>query len=108
MGASLLWVWGCGGGVSAGLKGNVIAMDFPDESFDAVLDKATIDSILCGMQPRPELKKALNEVERCASSHHYHRAALWLAINNSKAAVPFVLKRLPPSSWAGSLLPGGG
>ena len=30
------------------LQMDVRAMDFPDASFDAVIDKATLDSVLCG------------------------------------------------------------
>lgn len=39
-------------------------MDIPDETFDVVLDKAMLDSLLCGSQPVHDMRRALNEIER--------------------------------------------
>lgn len=47
-----------------GVKGNVLIMDIPDETYDVVLDKALLDSLLCGSQPVHDMRRALNEIER--------------------------------------------
>lgn len=47
-----------------GVKGNATAMEFEDCTFDVVIDKATLDSVLCSMQPMFDMRKMLNEVER--------------------------------------------
>jgi SAM-dependent methyltransferase len=44
---------------------NVCALDFPDETFDTVLDKSTIDSILCGEGSTANAAKYCSEVSRC-------------------------------------------
>lgn len=41
-----------------------MAMHAEDETFDVVIDKGTLDSILCGLEGSHDAKKALNEVER--------------------------------------------
>lgn len=50
--------------VMTGVKGNATAMEFEDCTFDVVIDKATLDSVLCSMQPMFDMRKMLNEVER--------------------------------------------
>lgn len=44
-------------------------MDFPDEVFNAVLDKATLDSILCAEGALPLASKCLAEISRVLSSN---------------------------------------
>jgi len=43
---------------------NVCALEFPDESFDVVLDKGTADSILCGEGSTANAAKMCQEVSR--------------------------------------------
>ena len=38
--------------------------EFEDGAFDAVIDKACFDSILCGENSKPNSEKALNEIHR--------------------------------------------
>lgn len=44
-------------------------MDFPDQVFNAVLDKATLDSILCAEGALPLASKCLGEISRVLSSN---------------------------------------
>lgn len=41
---------------------NMCALEFPDESFDAVVDKGTLDSILCGEGSTANVAKMCQEV----------------------------------------------
>jgi hypothetical protein len=41
---------------------NVTQLEFPDEAFDVVVDKGTLDSILCGEGSTANVGKALSEV----------------------------------------------
>ena len=43
---------------------NMCALNFPDLCFDAVLDKATIDSILCGENSTANTSRYTHEVAR--------------------------------------------
>eukprot|EP00968_Pinguiococcus_pyrenoidosus_P006674 scaffold442_cov268-Pinguiococcus_pyrenoidosus.AAC.82 len=43
---------------------NVMALEFPDESFDAVIAKATMDAILCGEGSTANVAKMCTEVSR--------------------------------------------
>lgn len=43
---------------------NVCSLDFPDESFDVVIDKGTMDSILCGEGSTANVAKMCGEVSR--------------------------------------------
>ena len=43
---------------------NCTALEFPDEAFDAVIDKGTLDSILCGEGSTSNVGKALSEITR--------------------------------------------
>ena len=43
---------------------NTTALEFPDEAFDAVIDKGTLDSILCGEGSTSNVGKALSEITR--------------------------------------------
>ena len=43
---------------------NVCSLEFPDESFDSVLDKGTLDSILCGEGSTANVAKMCQEVAR--------------------------------------------
>ena len=43
---------------------NVTSLEFPDESFDAVIDKGTMDSILCGEGSTANVAKLCMEVSR--------------------------------------------
>mmetsp|Transcript_16397 Transcript_16397/g.55722 ORF Transcript_16397/g.55722 Transcript_16397/m.55722 type:complete len:165 (-) Transcript_16397:298-792(-) len=43
---------------------NVCNLDFPDETFDAVLDKGTMDSLLCGEGSTANVQKMAEEVSR--------------------------------------------
>jgi len=43
---------------------NIMALDFPDESFDAVVAKATMDAILCGEGSTANVAKMCTEVSR--------------------------------------------
>lgn len=43
---------------------NACALDFPDDTFDVVMDKGTMDSILCGEGSTTNVGKMLAEVTR--------------------------------------------
>jgi hypothetical protein len=43
---------------------NVASLEFPDESFDAVVDKGTMDSILCGEGSTANVAKMCMEISR--------------------------------------------
>ena len=43
---------------------NCCALDFPDETFDVVLDKGTLDSVLCGEGSTANTAKMCSEVSR--------------------------------------------
>lgn len=43
---------------------NVCALDFPDESFNAVIDKGTLDSVLCGEGSTANVAKMCMEISR--------------------------------------------
>lgn len=43
---------------------NVCSLDFPDESFDVVVDKGTMDSILCGEGSTANVSKMAGEISR--------------------------------------------
>lgn len=43
---------------------NCCALDFPDETFDAVIAKGTVDSILCGEGSTANIAKFCSEVSR--------------------------------------------
>ena len=51
---------------------NVSALEFPDESFDAVVDKGTMDSILCGEGSTANVTKANMEISRFVI-HYAHK-----------------------------------
>ena len=42
------------------------SLDFADENFDAVVDKALMDSLLCGEGSTANVNKMCSEVSRCA------------------------------------------
>ncbi|CAM9341188.1 unnamed protein product [Chrysoparadoxa australica] len=44
---------------------NACALEFPDESFNAVIDKGTLDSVLCGEGSTANVAKLCMEVSRC-------------------------------------------
>lgn len=43
---------------------NVTALDFPDETFDVVIAKATVDAVLCGEGSTANVAKLCSEVSR--------------------------------------------
>jgi len=43
---------------------NVCSLDFPDETFDVVVDKGTMDSVLCGEGSTANVAKMCGEVSR--------------------------------------------
>lgn len=43
---------------------NVCALDFPDESFNSVVDKGTLDSVLCGEGSTANVAKMCMEISR--------------------------------------------
>ena len=43
---------------------NVTALDFPDETFDVVVAKATVDAVLCGEGSTANVAKLCSEVSR--------------------------------------------
>lgn len=43
---------------------NCCSLDFPDETFDVVLDKGTLDSVLCGEGSTANVAKMCGEVSR--------------------------------------------
>mmetsp|Transcript_12516 Transcript_12516/g.12585 ORF Transcript_12516/g.12585 Transcript_12516/m.12585 type:complete len:152 (+) Transcript_12516:160-615(+) len=43
---------------------DVMSMDFPSSSFDAVIDKGTLDSILCGDRSNIMARRMLTQVQR--------------------------------------------
>merc|ERR1711968_155952 len=43
---------------------NCCALDFPDETFDVVIDKGTLDSVLCGEGSTANTAKMCSEVSR--------------------------------------------
>jgi EEF1A lysine methyltransferase 4 len=48
---------------------NACALEFGDASFDAVLDKGTMDSILCGEGSINNVANLCMEVSRCVAVH---------------------------------------
>lgn len=46
---------------------DVRSMDFPDGSFDCVIDKGTLDAILCGEMSTTNAHKSLSEIYRVLS-----------------------------------------
>lgn len=48
---------------------NVCALEFPDESFDAVIAKGTMDAILCGEGSTANVARMCQEVSRVLKSH---------------------------------------
>ena len=48
---------------------DVRSMQFEDGQFDAVIDKGTFDSILCGDGSGPNAEQALNEIHRVLSAN---------------------------------------
>ena len=44
---------------------NSCALDFPDGTFDVVIDKGTMDSILCGEGSTANVAKMCSEMSRC-------------------------------------------
>lgn len=43
---------------------NVCALDYPDESFNGVIDKGTLDSVLCGEGSTANVAKMCMEISR--------------------------------------------
>lgn len=43
---------------------NCCALDFPDDTFDAVIDKSCLDSVLCGEGSTANTAKYCSEVSR--------------------------------------------
>ena len=43
---------------------NVVSLEFPDESFDAVIAKGTVDAILCGEGSTANVAKMCQEASR--------------------------------------------
>lgn len=43
---------------------NACALDYPDESFNAVVDKGTLDSVLCGEGSTANVAKMCMEISR--------------------------------------------
>mmetsp|Transcript_7813 Transcript_7813/g.6980 ORF Transcript_7813/g.6980 Transcript_7813/m.6980 type:complete len:210 (+) Transcript_7813:98-727(+) len=43
---------------------NICALDFPDETFDVVIAKGTVDAVLCGEGSTANMAKLCNEVSR--------------------------------------------
>lgn len=52
----------------AGRKMDVCSLEYPDEAFDVVLDKGTLDSILCGEGSTSNVSKMCNEISRCVTA----------------------------------------
>lgn len=48
---------------------DVRAMEFEDGSFDVVLDKGTIDSLLCGESSTSNSSKMISEIHRVLSNN---------------------------------------
>ena len=48
---------------------NVCSLEFPDESFDAVTAKGTMDAILCGEGSTANVAKMCQEVSRVLKAH---------------------------------------
>ena len=69
---------------------NVCALDFPDETFDVVIAKATVDAVLCGEGSTANVAKLCSEVSRvlkvcCVLTCHllYQRELLSLSLSLS-------------------------
>lgn len=43
---------------------NVCALEYPDDTFDAVVDKGTMDSVLCGEGSTANVGKMCSELTR--------------------------------------------
>ena len=52
---------------------NATALEYPDETFDAVLDKGTLDSVLCGEGSAANAARMCMEVRYCAIGHAHRR-----------------------------------
>ena len=50
---------------------DVTSLDFADEHFDSVVDKGTMDSLLCGEGSTANVSKMCAEVSRSVSNFHY-------------------------------------
>ena len=48
---------------------DVRAIDFPENSFDAIIDKGTFDSVICGEGSNTNANKMLSEIYRVLSAN---------------------------------------
>ena len=79
---------------------NCCALDFPDATFDAVVDKGTMDSVLCGEGSTANVAKMCSEMSRCVRSCGFARVALsgrvMASLWRHHPFFPFLFARLHP------------
>ena len=74
------------------------AMEFPDCVFDAVIDKATIDSALCAEGSLPLVAKCLSEISRVLSSE-----GVFVCISHGPPNTRLQILERPEYGWSVSV-----
>merc|ERR1712107_559004 len=70
------------------------AMEFPDANFNVVVDKATIDSVLCGEGSTHNAQKMLSEVSRVLMPN-----GVYIAISHGQPSYRLTYLQRPEFGW---------
>mmetsp|Transcript_62899 Transcript_62899/g.162592 ORF Transcript_62899/g.162592 Transcript_62899/m.162592 type:complete len:208 (+) Transcript_62899:80-703(+) len=70
------------------------SIEVPDQNFNVVLDKATIDSILCGEGSTHNAQKVLSEVSRVLVPH-----GVYIAISHGQPSYRLTYLQRPEFGW---------
>jgi ubiquinone/menaquinone biosynthesis C-methylase UbiE len=77
------------------LQMDVRAMDFPDGSFEAVIDKATLDSVLCGEGSTVNANKMISEIYRVLGP-----AGVYICVSYGQADYRMCYLDKPEYDWS--------
>jgi len=73
---------------------DVRSMDSPDASFNVVVDKGTLDSVLCGESSTGNVQKALNEITRVLDSK-----GVYVCISHGQPSYRLSYLQRPEFGW---------